>query len=139
MRRCLRKFCLRKFFVVGLSLLLISGVAWAQATAALAGRVTDESGCRTSGVTVTVTQTDNGFTRTVATDGTGAWVMPNLPTGPYRLEVSLQGFRTYVQTGIVLQVGPRQPSMRRWRSAISRNGCRGSRCTPRGRAQRRHQ
>ena len=31
--------------------------------------------------------------------------MPNLPTGPYRLEVSLQGFRTYVQTGIVLQVG----------------------------------
>ena len=39
------------------------------------------------------------------TDGTGAWIMPNLPTGPYRLEVSLQGFRTYVQTGIVLQVG----------------------------------
>ena len=31
--------------------------------------------------------------------------MPNLPTGPCRLEVSLQGFRTYVQTGIVLQVG----------------------------------
>ena len=33
--------------------------------------------------------------------------MPNLPTGPYRLEVSLQGFRTYVQTGIVLQVDAR--------------------------------
>jgi hypothetical protein len=31
--------------------------------------------------------------------------MPNLPVGPYRLEVSLQGFRTYAQTGIVLQVG----------------------------------
>ena len=31
--------------------------------------------------------------------------MSNLPTGPYRLEVSLQGFRTYVQTGLVLQVG----------------------------------
>jgi len=31
--------------------------------------------------------------------------MSNLPTGPYRLEVSLQGFRTYVQTGITLQVG----------------------------------
>jgi hypothetical protein len=39
------------------------------------------------------------------TDGTGSYVMPNLPTGPYRLEVSLQGFRTYEQTGIVLQVG----------------------------------
>ncbi|MBI2185494.1 MAG: carboxypeptidase regulatory-like domain-containing protein, partial [Acidobacteria bacterium] len=34
-----------------------------------------------------------------------AYVLPNLPVGPYRLEVSLQGFRTYAQTGIVLQVG----------------------------------
>src|SRR4029453_5049370 len=35
----------------------------------------------------------------------GAWVMSNLPTGPYKLDVALQGFKTYVQTGIVLQVG----------------------------------
>jgi hypothetical protein len=33
--------------------------------------------------------------------------MPNLPIGPYRLEISLQGFRTYVQTGVVLQVDAR--------------------------------
>jgi hypothetical protein len=79
--------------------------AWAQATAQLGGTVTDASGAVLPGVTVTVTQTDTGFTRTVVTDDTGAYVMPNLPTGPYRLEVSLQGFRTYVQTGIVLQVG----------------------------------
>jgi hypothetical protein len=78
--------------------------AWAQATAQLSGTVTDESGAVLPGVTVTMTQTDTGFTRTVVTDDTGAYVMPNLPTGPYRLEVSLQGFRTYVQTGIVLQV-----------------------------------
>ena len=31
-------------------------------------------------------------------------MLSNLPTGPYRLEVSLAGFRTYAQTGIVLQV-----------------------------------
>ena len=97
--------CLRNFSVVALSLLLAGGVAWAQATARLDGRVTDESGGVLPGVTVTATQTDTGFTRTAVTDGTGAWIMSNLPTGPYRLEVSLQGFRTYVQTGIVLQVG----------------------------------
>ena len=57
------------------------------------------------GVSVTATQTETGFTRTDVTDATGSYVMPNLPVGPYRLEVSLQGFRTYVQTGIVLQVG----------------------------------
>jgi len=91
--------------LTGLVLLLTSAAAWAQATAQLNGRVTDESGAVLPGVTVTVTQTDTQFTRTVVTDGTGSYVMPNLPTGPYRLEVSLQGFRSYVQTGIVLQVG----------------------------------
>ena len=87
---------------------LLSGLpAWAQATAELNGRVTDESGGVLPGVTVTATRTDTGLTRTVVTDETGTWVMPNLPIGPYRLEVSLQGFRTYVQTGIVLQVDAR--------------------------------
>ena len=88
-----------------LALALSSGAALAQSTGELAGRVTDESGAVLPGVTVTATQTDTAFSRTVVTDGEGAWVMPNMPTGPYRLEVALQGFRTYVQTGIVLQVG----------------------------------
>ena len=39
------------------------------------------------------------------TDGDGAYILPNLPTGPYRLEVMFAGFRSYAQTGIVLQVG----------------------------------
>ena len=95
----------RDFTAAALVLLLISASAWAQATAQLNGRVADESGAVLPGVTVTVTQTDTGFTRTVVTDGDGSYVMPNLPTGPYRLEVSLQGFKGYVQTGIVLQVG----------------------------------
>ena len=79
--------------------------AWAQATGQLNGRIADESGGVLPGVTVTATQTATGFVRSVVTDDTGSYVMPNLPTGPYRLEVALQGFRTYVQTGIVLQVG----------------------------------
>ena len=89
---------------LSLDLLLTSDIAWAQATAQLNGRVTDKSGAALPGVTVTATQTDTGFTRTAVTDEAGAWVMPNLPIGPYRLEMALQGFRTHVQTGIVLQV-----------------------------------
>lgn len=88
-----------------LILLLTAGAAWAQATAQLSGTVRDESGAVLPGVTVTVTQTDTGLTRTAVTDETGGYLLTNLPTGPYRLEVALQGFRTYVQTGIVLQVG----------------------------------
>ena len=95
-----------RFLIVGaLMVVLTNAEAFAQATAELTGRVTDESGAVLPGVTVTVTQTATGFTRTAVTDDTGRYNMPNLPTGPYKLEVSLQGFKTYVQTGIVLQVG----------------------------------
>src|SRR4029079_5050505 len=75
------------------------------ATAELNGRVTDDSGAVLPGATVTVTQTATGLVRTAVTDGNGTYLLSSLPTGPYKLEVSLQGFRTYVQTGIVLQVG----------------------------------
>jgi hypothetical protein len=96
---------LRLFSAGALILVLTSAVAYAQATAQLSGRVTDESGGVLPGVSVTVTQTDTGFTRSTVTDDSGTYVLPNLPIGPYRLEVMLTGFRTYVQTGIVLQVG----------------------------------
>ncbi len=87
-----------------LLVLLAHSSAWAQATAQLSGTVKDSSGAVLPGVTVTVTQTDTGFSRTVVTETSGTYVVPNLPTGPYKLEATLQGFRTYAQTGIVLQV-----------------------------------
>ena len=90
----MRRWCLRSFGA--LFLVLTSTFAWAQATAELNGRVTDDSGAVLPGVTVAVTQTDTGFMRTAVTDGSGNYDMPNLPVGPYKLEVSLQGFRTYV-------------------------------------------
>jgi hypothetical protein len=86
-------------------LLLIPCAVWAQATAEVNGRVADQSGAVLPGVTITVTQTDTGLVRSVVTGADGSYLFSNLPTGPYRLEAALQGFRTYVQTGIVLQVG----------------------------------
>jgi hypothetical protein len=86
-------------------LLLLDAAPRAQGTAQLNGRVTDESGGVLPGVTVTATQTNTGFIRSTVTDETGNWLMPNLPIGPYRLEAALQGFRSFVQTGVVLQVG----------------------------------
>jgi hypothetical protein len=91
--------------LAALALALAVAPVLAQATAQLSGTVRDESGGVLPGVTVTAIQTDTAVTRTTVTDATGTYVLPNLPTGPYRLEVSLPGFRTYVQTGIVLQVG----------------------------------
>ena len=95
----------RQLLLAVFGLLLSTTIALAQlSTAQLSGRVTDESGAVLPGVTVTATQTDTGLTRSVITAENGTYVLPNLPTGPYRLEAMLQGFRTYAQTGIVLQV-----------------------------------
>ena len=91
--------------LLGCSLLLLGSTnVWAQATAQINGTVADSSGAVLPGVTVIAIQTETGFRREVVTDETGSYALLNLPTGPYRLEVSLSGFRTYVQTGIVLQV-----------------------------------
>src|SRR5205814_10325782 len=53
---------------------------------------------------ITARQVATGIARTAITNETGSYVLPNLATGPYRLEAALPGFRTYVQTGIMLQV-----------------------------------
>src|SRR3989441_8133056 len=96
-------------FLLGAILFISPGsvLVWAQAvsTSQITGTVKDQTGAVLPGAEVTVTQTDTGARRTVVSDETGSYVLANLPIGPYRLEVMLPGFRTYVQTGIVLQVG----------------------------------
>src|SRR5438094_2819751 len=77
---------------------------WAQSTAQLSGTVRDQSGAVLPGVEVKATQTATGLERTVLTNETGSYIWPNLPLGTYKLEASLSGFRSFVQTGIVLQV-----------------------------------
>ncbi len=83
---------------------LISPAAWAQATAQINGTVKDQTGAVLPGVEVTATQTETGISRSMVSDESGSYILPNLAVGPYRLEASLPGFRAFVQTGIVLQV-----------------------------------
>jgi hypothetical protein len=96
---------LRQLFGGLLVVLLASNVAFGQgATAQINGTVRDDSGGVLPGADVTAIQTDTGFRRTVITDEAGAYTLTQLPIGPYRLEVALQGFRSFQQTGIVLQI-----------------------------------
>ena len=91
--------------LVAVVIIVLSGAGvWAQSTAQINGTVRDQSGALMPGVDVKVTQTATGLVRGTVTNETGAYTFPNLPIGPYRLEASLPGFRSYVQMGIVLQV-----------------------------------
>jgi hypothetical protein len=80
--------------------LLSCAVTWAQATAQISGSIKDASGAVLPGAEVTATQTETGIARTTISNETGAYVLPNLPTGPYRLEVSLPGFRMLSSPGL---------------------------------------
>ena len=89
-------------FAVGI---VAPAVAAAQvSTGQISGRVTDTSGAVLPGVSVTATQTETQAVRTTITNEVGAFTLPNLPVGPYRLEASLPGFQTFVQTGVTIQV-----------------------------------
>src|SRR5947207_14214792 len=97
----------RSVMWIAMAMVLVGRVGHAQtvAIAQISGVVSDESGAALPGVEVQVTQTATGATRFVVTDVRGGFVLPNLPIGPYKLEAKLQGFATYVQTGITLTVG----------------------------------
>src|SRR5437762_242066 len=86
------------------SLTAVSTNVWAQATAQVTGTIHDPSGAVLPGVEVKATQTETGVMRATISNETGSFILPNLPTGPYKLEAALPGFRTYVQTNLVLQV-----------------------------------
>jgi hypothetical protein len=92
------------FVAVMLISVLAAGMAWGQATAQISGTVKDQSGAVLPGAEITATQTETGIVRNTISNETGFFNLPNLALGPYRLEVSLPGFRTFAQTGIVLQV-----------------------------------
>src|SRR5438874_12370865 len=97
----------RSVFVVGIALLICAcscANVWAQATAQISGTARDQSGAVLPGVEVTATQTETGIARNTVTNEAGLYVLSNLAIGPYRLEATLPGFRSFVQSGIVLQV-----------------------------------
>ncbi len=79
--------------------------AQAVAVAQVSGTVTDASGSAIPNAQVRMTETDKQTVHSTTTDATGTYVLPNLPVGPYKLEAQASGFKNYVQTGIVLQVG----------------------------------
>src|SRR5213594_4830698 len=88
-----------------LGIAVVAPTAGAQSTTAqISGTIKDQSGAVLPGVEVTITQTATGAKRTAVSNETGNYVLASLPLGPYMLEAGLPGFKTYVQTGIVLQV-----------------------------------
>ena len=78
----------------------------AQATqvAQIAGVVQDQSGAAVTDARIALTNTETGIVRETVSGTDGAYTLPNLPPGSYRLAVTRAGFAGYTQSGIQLQV-----------------------------------
>jgi hypothetical protein len=68
------------------------------------GLVVDPSTRVIVGADVVVVNDETGVRYTTKTNGEGIYVLPNLPPGPYRLQVSKEGFKTIIKPDIVLNL-----------------------------------
>jgi len=73
--------------------------------ATVTGIVADSGGAIIPGATVIIRNTETNIARTMQSNLEGVYVLTNLVPGPYEMTVAMEGFRSHVQTGIVLQVG----------------------------------
>lgn len=82
-------------------------VAWGQGaitTGTVAGDVTDVSGALLPGAKATVQNQATGLSRTAVTDGSGHFVVSQLPAGNYQVSVTATGFKEAVVHGVQLNV-----------------------------------
>src|SRR5436305_3650348 len=66
--------------------------AQAVANAQIQGVISDATGAAVPGAQVKATQTDTARVATTVSGADGSYVLPNLPVGPYRLEVTSPAF-----------------------------------------------
>jgi len=88
-----------------LTLSLFAASALAQTTAGrILGTLTDQSGAAVPGATVIVTDTQRGTSRTVTTDDSGNYIVPDLQPGTYKVHAEAKGFKTVERPSVLVEV-----------------------------------
>jgi len=99
------KYSGKRSFLLALAFFaLFASGAWAQSTATLSGVVTDPTGAAVANAQVVVHSLATGLDRTVTTDGAGAYVVPSLQPGDYKVQVTAAGFSATTIEKVTLQV-----------------------------------
>ncbi len=93
------------FFCIAISLFTAKGNSQTAGTGNIQGTVTDSTGAVISNATVTATNIATQVKHTSATGSNGLYSFPNLNIGTYSIEVVASGFKRYLQSSIVLDVG----------------------------------
>lgn len=84
---------------------LTASSALAQQRGTISGRVVDAAGLVLPGATITITEQNTGFDRSVVTAETGTYAVPNLDPGTYTITVDMPGFAGLKQADVLLTAG----------------------------------
>jgi len=98
---------LNRIVVLALVTCSVSALGQTGATATLLGTVTDPSGAVISGVSITATNPDTQFTRTVTADNTGNYTIFSLPIGHYDIRATIAGFKSSEVKDVTLTIDQR--------------------------------
>ena len=98
------RWFLKSLLIAMISVISTIGASAQLSTATMFGTVTDPAGAAIPKASVTLTQTDTGFARTIATNESGGYRADFLPIGPYKVTVTAIGFKKLDREGITLTV-----------------------------------
>ncbi len=97
--------CLRSILFCSLLFLAVPSCLLAQVfTASVQGTITDTTGAVVPGAQATIINEATNVKQTVKADGGGRYYISFLPPGSYQLTVEMAGFKTFVRSGMRLQV-----------------------------------
>ena len=80
--------------IAAAGLLFFTTHVYGQVSASIGGTVSDPTGALIPGVEVIATNVNTGISTTQLTNEAGAYQMPSLQPGTYRLTAALAGFQT---------------------------------------------
>jgi hypothetical protein len=96
---------MRRALALALAVLWVPWLAVAQSGGGLTGSIKDSTGAVVPGATVTLRNTATGELRTAVSGDDGLYRVTNLPRGTYDVTAELSGFRTVMQSGVLVTVG----------------------------------
>ncbi len=90
--------------LLAVGLLFVAPILAQSPNGTISGLVLDPSGAVIAGAEIIVLNDATGVRYATKTNGEGIYVIPNLPPGSYRLQVSKIGFKTLIKPDIILNV-----------------------------------